>query len=182
MTPPTLPQRHSWMGSVSHLHLYVLLLSHLGLKQTEIAERLNIQYTTVSQVVNSEVGQLVLKDLGNSAVERTLDLSEEFTQMLQENLDLPRQMLSGRIKHPVRTKRKAIDDKGQVIEEEVIEEQELTVSPGDRMNTFKEIGRLAGLGRPTTVVNNNVFTFERLQRIKERARDLGVLAVEDEIE
>jgi len=175
MPPPSPRRQVRGISRNTQLHMHVFLLKHLGLGVGEISKQLCLDQAWVSQVLLTDIAREILANLARETIEKTIDIQVELSKMLCEHLDVPRQILSGRVKQIVSTNDPITGEQG-------VEEIEVGVSPELRLRAFTDIGRLAGLGVAKTVNDNRTMYVDRLIQIKERARAQGLLAESPEDE
>jgi predicted transcriptional regulator len=153
------------------LQLQILALRNFRLTIPEIAKELNIGTDRVSQFLQSELAQGLLEEMREASAERAVDLRAEMDTILKEEIELPRQMIKGRVRQTV-TRRVKEGDKEVEVEEEVM----VTVDPVDRMKAYVEVSKIAGYGVAKITVDNRSVNIDRLQIIRQRAQDEGLLA------
>jgi len=154
----------------------MVTLAFQGTSQKNIAKALNLSFPTVSAFFNTELAKSLLGNLRERALEKTLDLRVELEQMAKDNLDIPKQILSGKIRE---TRLTEPDERG--VQEEYVVER--VVEPELRLKAFVEISKLAGFGGAKPPVQQNVYiNFERLEKIKGRAKEMGLLAEAETVE
>lgn len=153
------------------LQLQILSLRNLRLTQQEIANELGIERVQVTQFLQSDLAQSLLQEMREATAERSIDLRAEMDTILKENIELPRQMIEGRIRQRVTRRRK----EGDVEVEEEVEEM-TTVEPADRLKAYVEVSKIAGYGTTKVVIDNRSVNIDRLQVIRQRAQDAGMLA------
>ena len=141
----------------------IIQLKFLGASQEEIAEDLCVDTAWVSEILKSELAKEVLAGMRARSIEKTLDLKQALEGILIENLDLPKQVIKGRIKE-IRT---TTNEDGSETEEEV----EVTVGHRDRMAAYKTVGQLAGVGQQNVPLSEHTVNVDRLIIIKERAKE-----------
>ncbi|MCJ7749291.1 MAG: hypothetical protein MUP27_16255 [Desulfobacterales bacterium] len=175
--PPRNPrQQRGKLEELMKLQMHMVTLALQGVKVKEIAKALSLSHTVVQGFLASELGRSLLGSLRDKVAEKSIDLRLELEELAKQNLDIPKQILSGRIKEVRKTEP---DEDGNQAEYEV----ERNVEPELRLKAFVEISKLAGFGGAKPPVQQNVYiNFERLEKIKNRAREQGLLAEAETIE
>ena len=175
--PPENPrQTRGRLEELLKLQMHMVTLAFQGTHPGEIGKALGLSVSAVTKFLNTELAKSLLGNLRERTLEKTVDLRLELEQMAKDNLDIPKQILSGRI----REKRMTEPDENGVQEEYVVERN---VEPDLRLKAFVEISKLAGFGGAKSPVQQNVYiNFERLEMIKGRARAEGLLAEAEVVE
>lgn len=81
-------------------HRTIIQMVFSGYKNNEIAERLEMTATTVSQIIRSPLGQAYLEGLQDKAQEATLDVRKKLVSMNKGALDVLERIMNPREKAP----------------------------------------------------------------------------------
>ena len=134
----------------------IAMLSFLGLKNKEIAQKLHYDPSRVSIILQSAVVQRHLKELRTQHESRAVDVLGRFREMLTEKLDLPKKILD--------LTATVEDDAG------------VTIGVNDKIlklqkDTYFELADRIGFGSIKTINHNEnrVISLKEIEQIRARA-------------
>lgn len=143
--------QHMW-----GLHHEICRLALLGMKQVEIAERLNVTPATVGNTLGSEIVKKQMMILRGARDASTVDVARRIQEMLPEALDVMENILRNE-----------------------------NASSAVRFGVAKDLLDRGGHGAPKVIETRGFMTHlsgEDIERIKQRARESGRLASGDEVD
>jgi len=160
------------LKNLTDIHYKILMMSFMESDVSEICREVKKTPDQVRAVLRSDLGKDVLARMREKAVcKDAVELRDEYRTMLGENLDLPKQMLQGFVETPI------FDEEGALVK--TIKQR---IDPELRLKALKTVADISGINQPVNIgTQNNIVTMQRLEDIKNRAKNNGVLARSEDV-